>query len=107
MLIDNPAPTLQRSYGMMFASHCVTNTASTSWTTWSSEGFSNSRFFVGYTSLSTYRNGAAHAAMMVNEPTVSGVSDPTKIYYPYVYVGGPDSGGRTATSSTPRRAPRP
>ncbi|GEL48036.1 hypothetical protein CHO01_31520 [Cellulomonas hominis] len=100
VLIDNPAPLLQRKYGMMFASHCVTDTASSYWTTWPSEEYSGSRFFVGYTSLSTYRYGAGDAAIMVNDPTVSGVSDPTKLYYPYVYVGGPDSGGRYIITGT-------
>ncbi len=83
VLIDNPAPLLQRKYGMMFASHCVTDTASSYWTTWPSEEYSGSRFFVGYTSLSTYRYGAGDAAIMVNDPpTVSGVSDPHQAVLP-------------------------
>lgn len=89
VLIDNSNQTLPRKYGMMFASHCVTNTTSNIWTTWPSEEFSGQRFFFGYMSLSTYRSGEADAAIMVNDPVASGISDPTKIYYPYVYVGPP------------------
>jgi hypothetical protein len=94
VLIDVQSSALPKSYGMAFASHCIANTSSSIWTTWPDPANSNARYFFGSASQSTYRSPAADAVILTNDPTRSGIDDPNKIYYPYIYVGPPSGASR-------------
>jgi len=94
VLIDVQSSALPKSYGMAFASHCIVDTSSSIWTTWPDPANSYARYYFGGASQSTYRSQSADAVILTNDPTKSGIDDPNKLYFPYIYVGPPSGASR-------------
>ncbi|ACZ30608.1 hypothetical protein Xcel_1580 [Xylanimonas cellulosilytica DSM 15894] len=85
VMIEQPDPQRPATYGMAFASHCITHTQGDTWSTFPAPD--GTRYFFGQASLSIYRDGSSDSAVLINNPAQSGIEDPVKIYYPYVFVG--------------------
>jgi len=85
VMITNPQPSQNKPRGMLTAHHCG-NYGPGTWGTPSGN-------FYGY-KTSEYTSLQRDAAVMVNAPGASGVSDSYPLYYPMMYVGAWNAGSR-------------
>jgi hypothetical protein len=77
VLIDAPHASLPRTYGMMFADHCIDSQPTNDiWVTWPDPQDANRSYFYGSASTTLYRSHDQDVALMVNQPSWTGCQAP-------------------------------